>query len=874
MGAFVLDRIECAKGKLDAPDVMTWALRRYEQAQLRGPQYCRPMEEAWFHDLALRRWLDSDDRDILEDALRILPARLFANLRPAVVERWSGWSGHLGARATPLLVEGPLDDVSRLLARHMEASLLDQEKTAAVLDALIQLPRSDALPLLDEATARVAQLQDRSLAKTVLLKALLRPTAILNPGALVPLAEMCARALCDDPAEGDRLLLTVHRALFGNDALKEKARELIEGRGGQPFCSLQPLFAAEAPLEDCDRILADPEPWPAARDLLERHRGASVTTQTALAIVTSMDSLEAAAPMDMAWFAITAVLHAFERPEIGAASLSMEAALDALALDLPDNRHAPQLIERLAAFPAADVARGVEERMAEAWDEWGAVHLVNLAGELRLLDTIPMLIDCLGEEEGDFLCEAAQTALVRIGGPAALALSARWDSLDASQRIYGRSVLEMVGGAPALEFAVERFHNLFRDDHEGWCSLAAAVPDRQLIDLIEPHLRRQQPMIDGCFYLLCVLTGQEHAELKRIGERVRTHRQRDRARKVAFAAGDFREPDGSVALTLRCERCGDVNRYEVRSVVTSRSTSGPAYFVGDDIPCVSCGQWVDFEFTQEARMQMMGALLRRLAAGRASVDNDKGPLKLIDAKYRWQTRPAPEVLAEIKEAVGRHPQDVVNHLRLARFQYVIGRRGRARECYGQALLIEPDSLEAGLGLAQIAADAGEPRTAFDKLCDLLDRKSRWRFFRTDELSPQGLTEDFAQLYNKLHAELGVRDRALLHTPATQGSAKVGRNDPCPCGSGKKYKKCCSETGPLILAPVGGLSPSRPSPSILRRDASYYLMGADVVVELPGDDGVICPRRQGRALRRSGPRARGARGRRGWGSPRQATPPRI
>ncbi|TFG37792.1 MAG: hypothetical protein E4H46_01035, partial [Desulfobacterales bacterium] len=23
--------------------------------------------------------------------------------------------------------------------------------------------------------------------------------------------------------------------------------------------------------------------------------------------------------------------------------------------------------------------------------------------------------------------------------------------------------------------------------------------------------------------------------------------------------------------------------------------------------------------------------------------------------------------------------------------------------------------------------------------------------------------------------------------------KVGRNAPCPCGSGKKYKKCCGET---------------------------------------------------------------------------------
>ena len=27
-------------------------------------------------------------------------------------------------------------------------------------------------------------------------------------------------------------------------------------------------------------------------------------------------------------------------------------------------------------------------------------------------------------------------------------------------------------------------------------------------------------------------------------------------------------------------------------------------------------------------------------------------------------------------------------------------------------------------------------------------------------------------------------------PAT--STKVGRNDPCPCGSGKKYKKCCGQ----------------------------------------------------------------------------------
>lgn len=34
---------------------------------------------------------------------------------------------------------------------------------------------------------------------------------------------------------------------------------------------------------------------------------------------------------------------------------------------------------------------------------------------------------------------------------------------------------------------------------------------------------------------------------------------------------------------------------------------------------------------------------------------------------------------------------------------------------------------------------------------------------------------------------GYRPRLETHRRV---APKVGRNDPCPCGSGKKYKKCC------------------------------------------------------------------------------------
>jgi hypothetical protein len=34
------------------------------------------------------------------------------------------------------------------------------------------------------------------------------------------------------------------------------------------------------------------------------------------------------------------------------------------------------------------------------------------------------------------------------------------------------------------------------------------------------------------------------------------------------------------------------------------------------------------------------------------------------------------------------------------------------------------------------------------------------------------------------------DREEVDEPAVEATSKPGRNDPCPCGSGKKYKKCC------------------------------------------------------------------------------------
>lgn len=69
--------------------------------------------------------------------------------------------------------------------------------------------------------------------------------------------------------------------------------------------------------------------------------------------------------------------------------------------------------------------------------------------------------------------------------------------------------------------------------------------------------------------------------------------------------------------------------------------------------------------------------------------------------------------------------------------------------------------------------------------------------RGEEFMPQ---DEYAKLQQECadilpQAIVGVHHFFLSRrrsAPVTRESPKVGRNDPCPCGSGKKFKQCCGK----------------------------------------------------------------------------------
>jgi preprotein translocase subunit SecA len=126
-------------------------------------------------------------------------------------------------------------------------------------------------------------------------------------------------------------------------------------------------------------------------------------------------------------------------------------------------------------------------------------------------------------------------------------------------------------------------------------------------------------------------------------------------------------------------------------------------------------------------------------------------------------------------------------------------------------LLAMDHLKSGIGLRGYAEQ--DPRVAFKRegaalFQDMLtgvQEKVTDMIFKVRLTAGQEMTSVY-QVSSAVHEQLqgydhlarDMADQAAAAQPQkvatiVRGVPRVGRNDPCPCGSGKKYKKCCGKS---------------------------------------------------------------------------------
>ena len=109
-----------------------------------------------------------------------------------------------------------------------------------------------------------------------------------------------------------------------------------------------------------------------------------------------------------------------------------------------------------------------------------------------------------------------------------------------------------------------------------------------------------------------------------------------------------------------------------------------------------------------------------------------------------------------------------------------------RQAYADDLIDESIADLEGIERDMAALEPRQPERCH-LITDAIGETERWACFHPEDSRPTEPIEPEIPLPTPAPAPTSyVAPKPLVREP------KVGRNDPCPCGSGKKFKKCCGK----------------------------------------------------------------------------------
>jgi tetratricopeptide (TPR) repeat protein len=763
--------------ELTGDPIMMDGFLEYYEDRPEGSPLRKRLEETLFNEQALRPHLTGEP-GLFRRLLNTLPPSSFASYSDLLAERFPEEAGKGTNPICRVLSVIAPERAAKLFASFVEdASPTDTQAHRQIAETLLLLPKPAASSLLEQILSRIPSSE--------VFLSLLR-VAFHFEHAKTP--EVLAAIMNADEEGGD--FGSIASILLDHDAWFDLFSEIRSGRVFS-FSEVAGLFEDDAPFSEMDRILLSDSPLNEAIALLEKHAHLSAGPQEILkSLPKDRSSLSETIVEPMVALILAAVAHVFEHKTLDTRNLSLEETIALLITDISRNRHVEALSEHLKKFPAIEVLHAIEGEIGRGRDLYGGFFLVQAMGLLAREEFIPLLISCMDDSSGDALSEAATRALIAIGETAGNTLMTEWNTLDSSQQIYGSSVILSVGGKDLPDFLLAHIEDLYEESMEQWCDMALAAADQRFLSHLKSELKRKNPFVNVAYYRLCRLFGVEDTELPKIREGIEEEQKRIEKVFSRDSSEIFLYPEkSSLTVSLRCQSCGKSNSYSVNRVFIG--DKGDAPLISGEFVCLSCDRWSEFDFDSNGIFCLTAEMMRISMAHESGVRITPLVDVLNTVTSDGLTEPLPKAFRRVMERIRENPGDWRSLHRLSNLLIALDRPRAAFDCTARAYELNPDCLEIVINRILSLRKRGMEQEAFALAQDALENRSRWMF-----VSPSMKTrhQEFEDLYNELISSLDLdlpEIRLVAQAlPSSLGWNKVGRNDPCPCGSGKKYKKCC------------------------------------------------------------------------------------
>lgn len=473
-----------------------------------------------------------------------------------------------------------------------------------------------------------------------------------------------------------------------------------------------------------------------------------------------------------------------------------------------------ELLDRIKALGPAVVPALIEMATdedllwgdSESAEVWAPLHAIQLLGEMRAAEAVQPLASLL-QEDSDWLSELVPEALGRIGEPALGPLRSLLFDRDEDVKVRADAaagLAEIAHHCPELRPAVVETLVARLDPAESRTPEDEEVLGFVISELHDLGAREALPAI------------------RRAYEEDRVDRMIIDPADVQAKLGLPREPWGEdpasegegLSLRLRCTSCGHERRHRVERVLCDigtvdrqkrgEQTPYDEFIIPQRITCPKCGAVDQYQLTPFANLALTAEMMKlTMKAKGEELGLDDEESRLVIQRFGLsdggEMHPY-EARDMYREQIEVEPERADLRVRYGNVLLGLGYADESAEQYKAALRFESSNLEAYAHLAQIAMEAGDEQEACRMLEHLLvfapasslqdEKRDEFVDFATESLSQLGGDRSpVARLARERSGTAARQQGATRPVMEPLRVAKVGRNEPCPCGSGKKYKKC-------------------------------------------------------------------------------------
>jgi tetratricopeptide (TPR) repeat protein len=272
---------------------------------------------------------------------------------------------------------------------------------------------------------------------------------------------------------------------------------------------------------------------------------------------------------------------------------------------------------------------------------------------------------------------------------------------------------------------------------------------------------------------------------------------------------DFSQPpelpsEPGVRIVLKCKACGRERAhrfpkvyYDLSNVRDEKKSAYDPLIIPQRVVCPKCGAVDQYEPGAMGHLALTASMLALQHPETPGLLPENQRIRFINFTSRWGPMHPQEALARYRRELSARPQDVSLRVGYANILKALGYLVEAEAEYRNAADLAPDNVEIWVGLAQVTGGLGNGPEAirlWQRVAELATRTpmapdQRRSLLQAAQESQDDLRQGRIPEYSQLDAAEMPRTQ-----PTRAAGGKTGRNEPCPCGSGKKYKHCHGRAG--------------------------------------------------------------------------------